>query len=363
MSFVLETCGLNDLYSELGVLSSALQATDLFPWHAEEVVEFSIQKLSNLAESLRNFTSVEQFQSLEVNGKNPLQTFTTAMKGMNQDEIIFQDKPLFLGQHQPGSTKTRGVSSNPRFQEASLEGHIERSRNRIASYIDSVCGSIKGRMERGLQSVHEINSTVKSVFSMKEIFSRSRGEIPVEQLLSYSDLAKQASYLESHITSEQEYVSFSENVYDSMKDLYEKSTDFYSWRSLETDYYVSSMFGAHGASLFSSITHLHGSACLRLSNESIVESMGSVIKQHSQSRGRLQSTKLSKEVFISWNGPHVNTNSIPFIDRSLSHRFGTSDPSKWNLVHADSNPNRLNVSSQSSVLARMNESQGRIVFR
>lgn len=360
--------GLHDIYRELSGLSCTLQIPVLYSWQAEERITLSRNKLSRMAENLRSFTTFEEFSSVEEDGKNPLKSFTAALKNLKPDNMTFKDKPIFLKQHVPGATNTRSTQSDARFAENDLASHIKASQLKLASYMENLNAKIAARMEKGSRSVLDINSSIKSLFSMAAICEREKGEVPEDDLRYYSNLAKEATYLEGDIGFEElkeEYVSFSESVYDHAKINYESYDNFMQKRQYEKKYYTKSIVaGAYDARSYSSITHLLSSATLRLSNESIVESIGSVIKQHTLSRGRLEPEMLTKETFVSWNGPPCNVNAIPLVDLAMADHFHTKDPTRWNLVHADTNQSRLDSmpGMQSIVLKRMNQKDGRISF-
>lgn len=320
-----------------------------------------------MAESLRSLETYDQFRSLGQDGENPLQSFTKALKNLSPNDLLFRDKPVLLKQHQPGAARTRENSVDPRFSEHNLEMQLTGSREKLASYIESVSQSIANRMERGLSSVQHINASIKNLFSMTEICNREKGEVPNESLRYYSDLAKSADHLETKVDFEDlqaEYASFSETIHDSILKEYLTSSCLSERRQIENNYYTSAICkGSYDAFSYSNITHLLQGSTLRLSNESVIESMGSVVKQHTLSRGRLDSRKLAKEVYLTWNGPKCNVHAIPLMDRSMEDMFHSSDPSDWNLVHADSNKSRLNTPRSSLVVSRLNQKEGRVTFR
>jgi len=169
-----------------------------------------------------------------------------------------------------------------------------------------------------------ILEVTENLFSLRDVCSREKGEIPDCSLQDYSSRAKLAGFLESNFTHDElqtQYRDFSASVHDNVKQNFERVETFKEKIRIEHDFYNKLIHGKYRGNEFPEVTHLAASATIRLSNECQVESMASVVGRHSEGRGSLDPKTLNKECFISWNGPPPTSQANKMIDRALKRRF------------------------------------------
>jgi len=87
--------------------------------------------------------------------------------------------------------------------------------------------------------------------------------------------------------------------------------------------------------------------------------VGSVVGTHSQGRASMDSERFSKRVILAWNGPSPTNAANNLIEKSLDRRF--SGREKWDFLHRSKEKKRLNVTSTSKVLLRIDEKKGRLM--
>ena len=75
--------------------------------------------------------------------------------------------------------------------------------------------------------------------------------------------------------------------------------------------------------------HLHSHMVMKVSNESVAESMGCILDLHADSQRHLDMHAYSQEAFIHWNGPAPHE-ARQFIINSLCQRHG-GGPHKWHF--------------------------------
>ncbi|KAJ6649940.1 Pickpocket protein 11 [Pseudolycoriella hygida] len=116
--------------------------------------------------------------------------------------------------------------------------------------------------------------------------------------------------------------------YENMKEEWYDNCNFSSKRKFEKKLYNKLL---HNPSTFPEVNHLLASATVRLANESQCESIGSVVGRHYEHRGTLRAEKITKEVFIAWNGPLPFSQSNTLLRDALCLRFGEG-PDKWHFL-------------------------------
>jgi hypothetical protein len=94
-----------------------------------------------------------------------------------------------------------------------------------------------------------------------------------------------------------------EDVHEECRVGYQKELSVFGKRRYEKEFYEKLIQGQFRSKEHPKITHLLAGATLHSSNESLCEGMGSEAASHSTGRASLEPVKLSKETFLSWNGP------------------------------------------------------------
>ena len=107
---------------------------------------------------------------------------------------------------------------------------------------------------------------------------------------------------------------------------YTQNSNFTSAVQLQADVFTTSSL-CEGCQAW---LHLHSHMVMKTANESVVESMGSLLDRHSDPHRHLDSISSSQEAFIHWNGPAIQK-SRQFLIDSLHERFG-GGPCKWHFV-------------------------------
>lgn len=197
---------------------------------------------------------------------------------------------------------------------------------------------------------------------MEQIFRRDeRSEEGVEAFIKYAEIAMKANFLETYTLDElrDQYLAFQSFVKKS-KDEWCDSCNFSKKSEFERKLYNKLL---HNPSTFPEVNHLLASATVRLANESQCEAMGSVVGSYYEYRGSLKVEKISKETFISWNGPPPFEQSNALLEDALQLRFG-GGPETWNFLRLTRRPDKLKtyLHGSSKVVDRLNGLRSRIDY-
>ena len=93
--------------------------------------------------------------------------------------------------------------------------------------------------------------------------------------------------------------------------------------------------------------HLFAHCALKSMNESVVEGMGGVWDRSSPDARHCSFERSQEEAVVAWNGPWpYHQEAVPFINRSLTHMFGTSHWSS-HFSHLDDRVTRTPAWAQS----------------
>lgn len=354
VDFVTKCCLLSDVYSQIGILSRIFQCPNLHFWRLDKALTITCDNLFEMADAncpcsdLKNVTSPHS------------DDFLFPCTGAAIDEMTafftYKGKPLLNKQHLP--TMTRQAAATSQCKDQSQIQAITRCRLLCVDFINSLIEALQSRMNANSL---EILCWASKAFDLEEIFRQDeRSEMCVEAFIKYADAAMKANFLETYSLDElkNQYSEF-QNFVKKSKDDY-NCCDFYKKNEFERKLYNKLV---HTPSNFPEVTHLLASATVRLANESQCEAIGSVVGRHYEHRGSLNVEKVSKEVFISWNGPPPFTQSNSLLRDALQLHFG-GGPDTWHFIRVSKRPDKIKayLHESSKVVDRLNKFVSRINY-
>jgi hypothetical protein len=149
---------------------------------------------------------------------------------------------------------------------------------------------------------------IKVAFSLDNMLAHSEKNHVPNEFMEYYEMSKRAGFMETELDNmevEQQYrrlTYFVKQEYDKVISIRSAYAD--DQEVLEQRIYQK-IFNAHHESEMDVAADLYLSALLRTRAESVVESMGSVVKAVSDNRPNLEFVHLSRDAFICYNGPET----------------------------------------------------------
>lgn len=357
VDFVVKCCVLTDVYSQIGILSRTFQCPNLHYWHIDTALTITCDNLYEMSDKLRN----EHFLSTDLKSVSSphSEDFLLSRTGEAVCEILtsftYKSKPLLNKQHLP--TMTRRAASHPKHQDQSQNEAITRCRQHAADFIDRLIDALRSRMEA---NNCEILNLASKAFDLQKIYRRDeQNEEGVDEFIKYAESAMRAEFLENYTLDELkvQYCEFRSFVREAKEEWYDHCS-FSTKREFEKKLYNKLL---HNSSRFPEVNHLLASATVRLANESQCESIGSVVGRHFEHRGSLKVEKVSKEVFIAWNGPPPFNQCTTLLRDALSLRFG-GGPETWHFLRVTKRNYLLKTFVSSKVVDRKQNERSRINY-
>lgn len=274
------------------------------------------------------------------------------------DEILesftYKSKPLSNKQHLP--TMTRRLASQAKYQDQSHNEAITRCRRQAADFVDNLIEALKSRRKKNNS---EILTLASKAFDLQEIYRRDGGNQEGRTaFIKYAEAAMNVDFLEHYSLDELEfqYNEFQSSVREAKQEWYD-GCSFSRKREFEKELYNKL---PSNSSSFPEINHLLAIATVRLANESQCESIGSVI---GSLYGSLKVEKVSKELFIAWNGPPPFNQCNTLLKDALCLRFG-GGPEKWHFLRVTRRIDLLKTYffKSSKVVDRLNKTSSRINY-
>lgn len=357
VDFVVKCCVLTDVYSQIGILSRTFQCPNLQYWHLDRALTITCDNLFEMSDKLRNDNLL--CTDLKNVSSPHSEDFLLRHTGLAVDEIstlfTYKSKPLFNKQHLP--TLTRRSAAQPKNQDQSQNEAIIRCRRQAADFIDDLIKALKSRMKA---NNCEILSLASKAFDLQEIYRRDeKNQEGVNAFIKYAEAAMDVNFLENYSVDElrAQYNEFESFVRDAKEEWYDSCT-FSKKREFENKLYNKLL---HNSSRFPEANHLLASATVRLANESQCESIGSVVGRHYEHRGSLKVDKVSKEVFIAWNGPPPFNQCNSLLKDALCLRFG-GGPETWHFLRVTRRNDLLKTFELSKVVDRLQKVPSRMNY-
>ncbi|XP_035711126.1 uncharacterized protein LOC118436696 [Folsomia candida] len=372
---IVETTGAADIMEQVSKCSRTLQLPDIYPWQAEEVISKYTRNLQSISDGLaddtisgENLNSVidPDFRQNSKNRKYTGQLIRRTSEALSEIEKYhtYQGNAIMNRQQRRVANSTRAFAQSQlgdNNQEIDTASIIQSSRKQVSLYANWMRRKIDKRFNSTKES---INTEAAELFSMKSILLRERTSVP-SSLHSYADKARKSGFISDEVDLDDladQYSQFACDIHDAMNDKFQ-TLSISQRRETEKTYYNGLIFGTPEPKPYKDVNHLLAGSTMRLSNESQVEAMGSVIKQHSRGRPNLGVDNLSNESFISWNGPRPTVQANKLVEYLLKKAYG-SDPSEWNLSRRTERKDKIHYYTTSKVVDRINtESEGRLSFK
>ena len=316
--FLGNLAGLCDLYKMIGQTCTALQRVNLFLWERTELVQAFLSKLERMKEALQNAdqnpiefaehwpVSAEYWPKLEAN------TFIAGIPYLEPDSVE--------------SYYTRRNSQQP----TNTTTPFENIHSQMIKFIDSAVPVFRARLLGDEQETH-LASITSTLTNLKDLEQKAKEHNDCHfpksvDLDKFTNACRFVTDYPDSVTDEQLKAEinifltrlhpFLINGQDNPRQIFKR---FFT-----------------NEQLYNSIPHFLQAVARSFligHNESYVESMGSVLKNHFPANRALTLENLEREVVIAWNGPSI-PNCDKIVKETIDRMHGVN---QWHFVRSHRN--------------------------